>query len=104
MTCIEEAGMNWEKPFCPHRHCRGYGKLFTAGFLVKNSSNRGEPQARCLACGGNVTWRYGTAYDELETDRAMCEIAVHALAAGNPLRTTVQIVQVDKDTVCGWLD
>src|SRR2546428_6245429 len=31
-------------------------------------------------------------------------MAVRALAEGNALRATARIVQVDKDTVCAWLD
>jgi len=44
-------------------------EALTAGLLVKNGSSRGEPQARCNACGGSVTLSYGTAYYGLETDR-----------------------------------
>ena len=51
-----------------------------------------------------MTWSYGTAYYGLETDRALFEMAVRALAEGNALRATARIVQVDKDTVCAWLD
>jgi IS1 family transposase len=50
-----------------------------------------------------VVLSYGTAYDGLEADAAICETAVRALAEGNALRTTARIVQVDKDTVCAWL-
>ena len=96
--------MNWETLYCPHRDCQYYGQPFTAGLLVKNGSSRGEPQARCNACGGSVTLSYGTAYYGLETDRALFEMAMRALAEGNALRATARIVQVDKDTVCAWLD
>ena len=92
--------MNWETLYCPHRDWRCYGKPFTAGLLVKNGSSRGEPQARCNACGGSVTLSYGTAYYGLETDRALFEMAVRALAEGNALRATARIVQVHK-TPCG---
>jgi len=51
-----------------------------------------------------VTLSYGTAYYSLETDQALFEMAVRALAEGNTLRATARIVQVDKDTVCAWLD
>ena len=96
--------MNWGTLYCPHRHCRGYGKPFTVGFLVKHGRSRGEPQARCIACGGSVTLSYGTADYGLETDPALFEMAVRALAEGNALRATARIVQVDKDTVGAWLD
>ena len=32
------------------------------------------------------------------------ETALRALAEGNSLRATARIVEVDKDTVCAWLD
>jgi IS1 family transposase/transposase-like protein len=96
--------VNWETLYCPHRDCRCYGKPFTAGLLVKHGSSRGEPQARCNACGGSVTLSYGTASYGLETDRALCEMAVRAWAEGKALRATARIVQVDQETVCAWLD
>lgn len=96
--------MNWETLYCPRRDCRCYGKPFTTGLLVKNGSSYGEPQARCNACGGSVALSYGTAYYGLQVDRTTFEIAVRALAEGNALRATARIVQVDKDTVCAWLD
>ena len=70
--------MHWETLYWPHRDCRCYGQPCTAGLLVKHGSRRGEPQARCNACGGSVTLRYGTAYYGLETDWARFERAVRA--------------------------
>jgi IS1 family transposase len=51
-----------------------------------------------------VTLRYGTAYYELEADQTQFETALRALAEGNSLRATARIVEVDKDTVCDWLE
>jgi len=51
-----------------------------------------------------VALSYGTAYYGLKADRALCEMAVRALAKGHALRATARIVQGDKDTVCAWLD
>jgi len=51
-----------------------------------------------------VALSYGTASYRLKADRALFEMAVRALAEGNALRATARIVQVDKDTVCAWLD
>jgi len=48
--------------------------------------------------------RYGTAYLGLDAAPLIFETAVRALAEGNSLRATGRIVQVDKDTVCDWLD
>jgi hypothetical protein len=51
-----------------------------------------------------VTLSYGTAYYGLETDRALFEMAVRALAEGKALRATARLGQVDKETVCAGLD
>ena len=51
-----------------------------------------------------MTLSYGTADDGVETDRALCERAVRALAEGHALRAPARIVPVDKETVCAWLD
>ena len=84
--------MHWETLYCPHRDCRCDGKPCTAGLLVKHGSRRGAPQARCHACGGSVPLRYGTAYDGVETDQALCAMAVRALAEGHALRATARSV------------
>jgi hypothetical protein len=31
--------MDGETLDCPHRHCRGYGKPFSQGYLVKNGTS-----------------------------------------------------------------
>ena len=96
--------MDWETLYCPNSGCAHYGKPFKIGRLVRNGSSRGEPQARCRACGSTVTLRYGTAYYGLEADPVRFETALRALAEGNSLRATARIVEMDKDTVCAWLD
>lgn len=95
--------MDWETLYCPHRHCRGYGKPFSQGYLVQNGTSRGQPRAWCTACEASVVLSYGPAYYGLEADPTIFETAVRALAEGNALRATARIVQVDKDTVCAWL-
>ncbi|HBY96822.1 MAG TPA: helix-turn-helix domain-containing protein, partial [Chloroflexi bacterium] len=47
---------------------------------------------------------YATAYYGLERDPAIFATAVRALAEGNSIRATGRILQIDKDTVCGWLN
>jgi IS1 family transposase len=47
---------------------------------------------------------YGTPYFDLEHDPPLFELAIRALAEGNSIRATARIIQVDKDTVCTWLD
>ena len=96
--------MDWESLYCPDRDCRYYGIPFHQGLLVKNGTSHGQPQALCKACGGSDSLRYGTAYLGLDAAPLIFETAVRALAEGNSLRATGRIVQVDKDTVCDWLD
>ena len=95
--------MDWETLYCPNKHCRCYGLPFRRGQLVKNGSSHGQPQALCKSCGGSVTLSYATAYYGLESEPAIFEAAVRALAEGNSIRATGRIFQVDKDTVCDCL-
>lgn len=95
--------MNWETLYCPNHYCRYYGVPFPQSVLVKNGTSHGQKQALCRACGGSVTIRYGTAYWDLNAAPAIFEMAIRALAEGNALRRTARIVQIDKDTACGWL-
>ncbi len=47
--------------------------------------------------------RYATAYYGLESDPALCETAVRAVAEGNAIRATGRSVHIDKNTVGDWL-
>ena len=96
--------MEWETLYCPNKRCRYYGLPFQQGTMVKNGSSYGQPQALCKGCGSSVALSYATAYYGLESDRTIFEMAVRALAEGNSIRATGRILQVDKDTVCAWLD
>jgi len=71
--------MNWETLYGPHRDCRGYGKLFSQGYVVKNGTSRGQPPAWCTAREARVVLSYGTAYDGLEAAPAIFETAMRAL-------------------------
>ena len=95
--------MDWATLYCPNRHCRCYGLPFGQGMLVKNGSSHGAKQALCRACGRRVSLTEGTAYFQLESEPRVFEVAVRALAEGASIRSTARIVQVDKDTVCAWL-
>jgi IS1 family transposase/transposase-like protein len=96
--------MDWKSLYCPNRHCRCYGIPFDQGLLVKNGSSHGQKQALCRACGTYVSLKQGTAYLDLHAEPAIFDTAVRALAEGNSIRATARILQVDKDTVCEWLD
>ena len=96
--------MDWETLYCPNTRCRYYGIPFRQGQLVKNGTSHGQPQALCRGCGRSVTLTYGTAYYGLDSEPAIFETAVRALAEGNSIRATARIVQVDKDTISDWLD
>ena len=95
--------MDWETLYCPNRSCRYYGKPFPHSLLVKNGATRGQKQALCRACGRSVALNYGTAYFELDSDPAIFETTIRALAEGVSLRSTARIIQIDKDTACAWL-
>ena len=101
---IEGAWVNWETLYCPNVYCRCYGKPFGLGLLVNNGTRYGQPQALCKAWGSSIALRTATAYYGLDADPAIFETAVRALAEGNSLRATGRMVQIDKDTVCAWLD
>jgi hypothetical protein len=95
--------MDWDTLYCPNRACRYYGKRFPQSLLVKNGAMRRQKQALCRACGRSIALNWGTAYFELDSDPAIFETAVRALAEGVSLRSTARIVQIDKDTSCVWL-
>ena len=96
--------MDWKSLYCPNRCCKDYGIPFKQGQMVKNGSSHGQKQALCRARGAYVSLKYGTTYLDLHADPAIFETAVGALAEGNSIRAAAHIVQVDKDTVCAWLD
>jgi IS1 family transposase/transposase-like protein len=96
--------MDWKTLYCPNPVCPFYGVRFGESRLVKNGTTRGQHQALCRACGSSIALTYGTPYFELEHDPALFELAIRALAEGNSIRATARIIQVDKDTVCIWLD
>ena len=96
--------MNWETLYCPNTQCRSYGKPFPQGQRVKHGTSHGLPQALCRGCGSSVALTYGTAYDGLEADPAIFELAVRARAAGHSIRATGRIIPVDKDTIHDWLE
>jgi transposase-like protein len=96
--------MDWESLYCPNRSCRYYGVPFAQSQIVRNGTYRGQKQGLCQACYRSISLRYGTAYYGLESDPTVFEMAVRALAEGNSIRATGRIVQVDKDTVCDWLN
>jgi IS1 family transposase/transposase-like protein len=100
---IEDTKMDWNTLYCPNKCCRYYGIPFQPGKMVKNGSSHGQLQALCRGCGGSVALSYATAYYGLESDPALFETAVRALAEGNAIRATGRIVQIDKNTVCDWL-
>jgi hypothetical protein len=80
---IEDTKMDWNTLYCPNKCCRYYGIPFQPGKMVKNGSSHGQLQALCRGCGGSVALSYATAYYGLESDPALFETAMRALAEGN---------------------
>ena len=87
--------MDWETLYCPNKQCRYYGIPFGQSKMVKNGTSYGQPQALCKGCGSSVALSYGTAYYGLESEPAIFETAVRALAEGNSIRATGRIFQID---------
>lgn len=77
--------MDWETLYCPDQRCRYYRLLFRQSKMVKNGTSYGQAQALCKGCGSSVALSYATAYYGLESDPAIFETAVRALAEGNSI-------------------
>ncbi len=82
---IEGTKMDWETLYCPDQRCRYYRLLFRQSKMVKNGTSYGQAQALCKGCGSSVALSYATAYYGLESDPAIFETAVRALAEGNSI-------------------
>ena len=87
--------MDWETLYCPNRNCQYYGLPFRQGKMVKNGSSYGQPKALCKGCWSSVALSYATAYYGIESEPAIFETAVRALAEGNSIRATGRILQID---------
>jgi IS1 family transposase/transposase-like protein len=95
--------MEFTTCYCPYPQCTHYGRRGGA-HLVRRGADRGVPRLLCTKCKGTFSARQGTAYFGVHAEESNYTIAMRALAEGNSLRGTGRIVEVDKDTVCDWLD
>ena len=96
--------MEFTTCYCPYPQCTHYGKRGFNAHLVRCGADRGIPRLLCTKCQGTFSVRQGTAYFGVRAEEPNDTMAMRALAEGNSLRGTGRIVDVDKDTVCGWLD
>ena len=96
--------MEFTTCYCPHPQCTHYGKRGFDAHLVRCGADRGIPRLLCTMCQGTFSVRQGTAYFGVRAEEPNYTLAMRALAEGNSLRGTGRIVEVDKDTVCDWLD
>ena len=96
--------MDFLTSHCPNEQCSHYGLRGFGGHLVRRGYDKGIPRLLCNVCKQSFSVRHGTAYFDLNVEERIFTIAVRALAEGNSLRGTGRIVDVDKDTVCAWLD
>ena len=62
------------------------------------------PRLLCTRCEGTFSARQGPAYFGVRAEEPHATIAMRALAEGNSLRGPGRIVEIDKETVCDWLD
>lgn len=88
---------------CRNRRCVCCGKTGPASRLRTHGSDRGEACFRCTACGTIVEARAGTAYADIRTNLQTYERGAQLLAEGMSIRATARVLDVDKDTVCGWV-
>jgi IS1 family transposase/transposase-like protein len=96
--------MDFTTCYCPYPQCMHYGQRGFGAHLVHCGADRGIPRLLCTMCQGTFSVRQGTAYFKVRGEEPNDTIAMRALAEGNSLRGTGRIVDVDKDTVCDWLD
>src|SRR5712692_6384671 len=96
--------MEFTTCYCPYPQCTHYGKRGFNAHLVRCGADRGIPRLLCTRCQGTFSVHQGTAYFGVRAEEPNYPIAMRALAEGNSLRGTSRIVEVDKDTICDWLD
>jgi IS1 family transposase/transposase-like protein len=96
--------MEFTTSYCPNLQCTHYGQRGFGAHLVRRGADRGIPRLLCTRCEGTFSARQGTAYFGVRAEEPNYTIAMRALAEGNALRGTGRIVEIDKDTVCDWLD
>jgi hypothetical protein len=90
--------------YCPYPQCTPYGQRGFNAHLVRWGAERGIPRLLCTTWQGTVSVRQGTAYGGVRAAEPPDTIARRALADGHALRGTGRIVEVDTETVCGWLE
>jgi transposase-like protein len=89
---------------CPSPQCSHDGKRGFGVHLVCRGADRGIPRLLCTMCHSTFSARHGTAYFGVRVEESNDTTAMRALAEGHALRGTGRIVDVDKDTICSWLD
>jgi len=90
--------------YCPHPQCTHYGQRGFDAHLVRCGTDRGIPRLLCTMCKATFSVRQGAAYCGVRAEDPHDTIAMRVLAEGHSLRGTGRIVDVDKDTVCDWVD
>ena len=90
--------------FCPHAGCRYRGWL-GRGNLRANGHPSGGPwrQFQCTACAGYVPEHHGTIFHGKQVAVELIVRVLACLAEGVGIRATARVVEVDPNTVLGWL-
>ena len=89
--------------YCRNRSCVLYGHSGHQAQLCPRGTHRHAPRFECGRCGHLVFARTGTAYAGIRMDEATYRMGAKLLAEGLAIRATARLLEVDKDTVCGWL-
>ena len=86
--------------FCPFPTCSNYGQMGEGVIFF----SRVQGKAQCTVCRGVFSVRHGTAFMNLHEDEALICCTLKALAEGLSIRATARVFDLDKDTVCHWLE
>jgi hypothetical protein len=73
-------------------------------FAMPHGADRGILRLLCTVGQGTFSARQGMASCGVRAQEANDLSAMRALAEGHSLRGTGRLVEVEKDTVCDWLD
>lgn len=89
-----------ETLLCPNPGCPNYAQ--PGQDVIVKSLAKGRVQ--CKRCQMTFTFRHGTALLHLHANETLVCRALKALAEGLSLRATARVFDLDKDTVCHWLE
>lgn len=95
--------MDTKTCYCRNRCCTVHGESGPGAQLHPRGTHNHAPRFECGACGHLVFARTGTAYAGIRVDEEKYRMGAKLLSEGLAIRASARLLEVDKDTVCGWL-